>query len=205
MKRLGTLLIMLFSYQVTISQNLPCKITFKEGEAFEGFSKINKNEKILFRLDKNSEADVYGSGDIEKIEFYGQRENRTFQYVEIQATTKKTKHLLMEIIENGKIQLFQHYRTKRRFNQTSPSFNYNEGLPRITGEWETEYIVKKYLKPSHVDLAISLNEPDNVADVLTKHMFDCPSVLDELRVIEGVNYIEDLVWQYNRDCGGDEN
>lgn len=156
-------------------------------------------------MDESSEPDEYGPDDIVEIEFYGDRENRNFQYVEISVTTKKTKHLLMEIIDDGRIQLFQHYRTKRRFNQTSPFLNFNESLPIITGKWEDIYIVKKYLKPKQVDLAISLNELEDVENVLKKNMSDCPSVLDELKLIEGANYVEDIVWQYNRDCGDIKN
>jgi hypothetical protein len=64
MKSIFTLLLVLFTIMTAFCQNLACKVTFKDGAIFEGFSKITKKEKVLFRLDKNDIPDKYGPDEI---------------------------------------------------------------------------------------------------------------------------------------------
>lgn len=206
MKSIFTLLLLLFTIMTAFCQNLACKVTFKDGAIFEGFSKITKKEKVLFRLVKNDIPDRYGPDEISEVAFYQKNGTRIFEYVKIKARRKKPKYLLMEKIENGKISLFQHYKTSLESNQTG--FEVWDGLnnfpnPLPTGE--VVHTVEKYLKVKNSEIAIDLNNPGDIKEILTESFADCPSALNELEIIElKGNNIDDLVWQYNRDCAGDK-
>ncbi|WP_298425255.1 hypothetical protein [uncultured Kordia sp.] len=89
---------------IAFSQNQKCELLFKDGTTIEGYASLTKKNRIKFRLDKKSNADIWGSENIQRITFFGfENSQLAFEYVK---TRWKRTYELMEVVVDGDIKLY---------------------------------------------------------------------------------------------------
>ncbi|WP_394748029.1 hypothetical protein [Spongiimicrobium salis] len=199
----GLFLFLFFINFGLLAQNSPCSITLNNGEISEGHCDIESKKKILFKLPESNVVFSFGAEEFKQVIFHEPQDERIFQFVQVKTRSKKKKKfLLMERLETGHISLFQHYTSKLALIKGTAIGYDNNGISvRPNVGFQREKTIEKYIKIANTEIAIDLNDSEKIMDILERCFADCPGVLEELKIIgyEG-NNLNDLVWQYNRDC-----
>ena len=83
-------------------QTAEAKLILLDGTTFEGYGKITKNDKILFRMDLEDEPDKWGSDQVKRIEFDDYFQIIAYEFVK----AGNSRSTLLRVIEPGFMTLY---------------------------------------------------------------------------------------------------
>ncbi|WP_411766044.1 hypothetical protein [Winogradskyella sp. A3E31] len=170
----------------------PAKVIFNDGSSSRGFVKFPKHSgglisigstKIKFRKKRKSTTEKFGNESVEEVVF-GDEEFTTahFKYVPI----KKNKYVLMELIIEGKVNLF-----KRTVLKSTSTPSTNPVIPQnVTYYDDTQF----FLFRNDGEKAKLIAGPNSIglfSAKAQKYFDDCPKILEYIEA--GLYNIEDLV------------
>ncbi|AXG74775.1 hypothetical protein DVK85_11250 [Flavobacterium arcticum] len=192
-------LFILLTTSILFAQEYEATIYFHDGVSLSGYAEIKEdknvyrerlNNKILFRLTKNDEPDVWDGIMIDRIVFEDFGIDATYQYVEIISRNSVEKYLF-EIITEGEVTLYYEYTNNWTFYtdmNNQPMGGYND-IDRTLwlkrkGEKELTTIGRNKVK-------------------IAEYFDQCPGIVKKLKTNEfGYNNLKDIVEYYNDICAG---
>jgi hypothetical protein len=87
------------------AQDQEAIIHFNDGSSIEGFAKIDKKDKIFFKISKTDEPTEWTYDDVTGVTFLGFEYSIKFEYVRLD---KYQKPKLLELVTDGNVKLFRH-------------------------------------------------------------------------------------------------
>jgi hypothetical protein len=187
MKKKILYVIFLFLTYPIFSQEREAKIVFIDSTSIQGYGEI-KNEKIYFRVDLKSKKSEWDYDYTKGLIFSGYGFTEKYEYVK---PDKYSKPILMEVIEEGNINLY-----KKSYN------NYVNGLgPGQFGSYvfSSAYYVKKNNEENATELTFSFKSRS------LRYFSDCEKLIEKIKNREfKVNTIPEIVYYYNDYCGKED-
>jgi len=200
---------MLFVNTSLFSQIEDCIIYFKEGDTLHGLGTIDKHDKILFKLDKESKVEEFDSTIVSRIDFENYLETKSFEYVYIKSEfSSQKKVLLMELVKDGAVRLYKaiehgafesdyltlnNNKTKNKVNKLTE----NSSLSKIaTAESNDAF----WIQPQNSSTAFPVKRYINTrSKKLSEYFKNCPILFKKIKKQE-INSIIEMVDYYNNFC-----
>jgi hypothetical protein len=185
-------LLILFIPKSIVAQDQEATLIFTDGTSLTGFASIKWDENpfsvpskdvILFKLTKEDNADEWDGTMIDKVIFYGFEYNRTFQFVNIPFNKKPEYHLL-ELLEEGEVNLYIEAQAIVNFNPIPNNFMY-----------QTEYVAKMRVKRSSEDKFTTFGGSKKK---IAAYFNNCSGIVSKLKSNEfNIGTIREIVSYYN--------
>ena len=176
-------------------QSIETRLILLDSSEFEGYGKIIKGNKILFRMDLEDEPDKWDGTQVKRIEFDHGFKIVAFEYVKI----GNYKPTLYRVIEPGFMTLYAYDESYWTLNRPVEN-GLMSGSYRVT---TTSY----YIKRDDKEFLCSVPRNKNAWKKRLVNCFeDCPEIMETINSKNVTDYeIEDLVWNFNEYCGGVKN
>ena len=176
----------------TFGQSTEARLILLDSSEFDGYGKIIRGNKILFRMDLDDEPDKWDGSQVKRIEFDQGFKIVAYEYVKIGRYSPK----LYRVIEPGFMTLYAYDESYWTPNQ--PIVN---GL--MSGSYKTS-TTNYYIKREDKEYLCPVVRNKKAWKKRLINCFeDCPEILE---ILNGTNIreyqIEDLVWNFNEYCGG---
>ncbi|NQX82654.1 MAG: hypothetical protein HRT66_11775 [Flavobacteriaceae bacterium] len=205
MKKVIVLLLVLVCMQ-GFAQKQRSTLYLRDGTVLKGLSKIRSNNKVKFRVDRDSESKTYSYRDIDKIVINESGSMNTYQYKIIQR--KNSNISLMSVVCEGKLNLYKLSNTYTTVHAGVPiGAGFGPGFGGGFGSSNT--IIKYYVGDSKTDFVEKISTLGSIfrksfKKTASKYFKDCPSLV---KLIKNKTYgrddIEEIVRYYNDKCTED--
>lgn len=171
------------------------KITFRDGSVIEGLGRINVDEEILFKANKEAEKKIYNYKNVDKLAIRIDNKLTTFEYKIIEGMGSTDGVKLLNKIVAGRINLYEDYKSGVSY---SPTMNGSYGFSNYS---KTIYYISKNGDDTVIDLRIGNTFSERFKEIAQNSFSDCPDLLNKIGtkyfkrygIIEVVNY-------YNKSC-----
>lgn len=171
------------------------KITFRDGSVIEGLGRINVDEEILFKANKEAEKKIYNYKNVDKLAIRIDNKLTTFEYKIIEGMGSTDGVKLLNKIVAGRINLYEDYKSGVSY---SPTMNGSYGFSNYS---KTIYYISKNGDDTVIDLRIGNTYSERFKEIAQNSFSDCPDLLNKIStkyfkrygIIEVVNY-------YNKSC-----
>ncbi len=196
MKKIVVFILIQFSFTV-FAQEREATILFNDSTTVKGFAEVKK-EKIYFRVSLTSEVSEWNYDIAYGLIFSGYGYSEKYVYIMPGKYSKKPK--LMEVIEEGKVNLYK-----------ESTLGYTVGIgvsasksgigagPTLRHEFSTVYYVKRKEEEYATDITFSFK------DNTTKYFSDCKALVEKIKKREFIKKdIVAIVYYYNDYCGEEE-
>ncbi|WP_420399784.1 hypothetical protein [Flagellimonas sp.] len=191
LKSFVTLFLILLAAKVN-GQSTEARLILLDSTEFEGYAKVLKNNKILFRMDLEDEPDTWTSEQVRRIEFDNGFKIIAYEYVKF----GESRPGLYRVIEPGFLSLYA-----IDDSYWTPNTPVGNGLMGgSTKVATTSYFLKR---KDQIDPCPVSRNKKMWKKRLLECFEDCPEVKEIILSDRVKEYdIEDLVWNYNEYCGG---
>ena len=188
---------MLYFSLTAVSQEREATILFNDSTSVKGFAEVKK-EKIYFKVSPTAEVSEWSYDIAYGLIFSGYGYSEKYVYVTPGKYAKKPK--LMEVIEEGKVNLYK-----------ESSLGYNVGIgvsasksgigagPTLSYDFSTVYYVQRKNEAYATDITFSFKNNT------LKYFSDCKALVEKIKKREFIKKdIVDIVYYYNDYCGEPE-
>ena len=185
----------LFTSILSFSQERKAKLIFTDSTEIIGYGEI-RNNKILFRVNLDSTQIKWSHEDlVDGLEYYGNGFLEKFTY--ILPNKNADKPILMEIIEQGNVNLYKGLRAIFPF-VTGRTNDNGFSVPEEIAK-KVVYYVKRNDEKFATDISFSFKSKS------LRYFKDCNLVIKKIKTKEfTIDNVEDLVFFYNEYCTDDE-
>ncbi|KFF15956.1 hypothetical protein [Flavobacterium hydatis] len=196
------LIFLLFFSTPIYAQNQECIIYFKEGDSIEGFGLI-RNNKIKFKISKDSETDSWDFENVYKIKFIGIDIVQTYEYLKLNSSGNPK---LVELIVDGEVNLYRMEKAQDFINPklkktAAPNQNITS-LPNysyFTEQTKDLYYLKR--KNNQYATHINIGILSNWKKISTSYFSDCDILVKKIKDNKfSSNQIKEIVEYYNDIC-----
>ena len=187
------LYLLLFFTSLCYTQKREAIITFVDSTTFDGYAELCGSNRIKFRTNLEDKPDKLGPKEILQVEFIGAFDNEVYRYVRYRSSSGV--NMLLKVLEEGPITLYAK-ESKRAVggglhNPADGSFQH--------GSYEFEKYYSSFYLFRQDESKLYLYRGKKT---LLECFEDCSVVKER---VESDDYddqnFEDLVWEYNYDCG----
>jgi hypothetical protein len=195
MKKIIVLILLHFSVTV-FSQEREATILFNDSTSVIGLGEIKK-EKIYFRVSSSDEVSVWNYDMAQGLIFSGYGFSEKYVYVK---PNKNSKPKLMEVIEEGKVNLYKESSFGLQVGIGPSVSNSNVGAgPNLYHDYSTVYYVKRKTEEYATDISFSFKSNSS------RYFSDCDMLLQKIKKKEfRKKDIIKIVYFYNDYCGDEE-
>ncbi len=201
-------LFILLTTTILFAQEYEATIYFHDGVSLPGYGEIKEDksffrnrgdrpkDKILFRLTKDDEPDVWDGTMIDRIVFEDFGIDATYQYISFSSIDSAEKYLF-EVLTEGEITLYCEYTNE--WVDRYPINNDNAIDLLHTGSYRvTERTLWLKRKGEETLTKIGRNKVK-----IAEYFDQCPGIVKKLKTNEfGYNNLKDIVEYYNDICAG---
>ncbi len=172
------------------SQERDATILFNDCTSIKGFGEI-KNEKIYFRVDLKDDKSEWKSDMAKGLIFTGYGFSEKYIFVK---PDKYSKPILMEVIEEGNVNLYKKSSYGLKFNGINI---YKDGVsPNADYTFSSALYVKRANEESATELTFSFKSRS------LRYFSDCQIIIDKIKKREfKADTITEMVYYYNDYCG----
>ena len=188
----------------------PAKVILKDGTSFRGLVKFPMHSgglismgstKFKYKKNRKSSIEKFGSETLDKV-IFGDEQFATieYQYVPI----KKNKNVLMELIINGKVNLY--YRVVSQYSTTNSGDQNFQSIPTATIPTTTsiDYNNQYFLLRENEKTATLIIDPNSFQSFnykAKKYFSDCKDIVSFIESkLYQPKYLLELVEDYNLLC-----
>jgi hypothetical protein len=193
-------ILLIFISTLSFSQERKAKLIFTDSTEVKGFGEIINN-KIFFRVSLDSTKTKWSHEDlVDGLQYYGNGFEERFKYILPDKRTEKP--LLMEIVEEGSVNLYKGLRTifpyvtgdiKKKGLLGSPVY-VPDGVAK-----KVIYYVKRNNENYATDISFSFKSKS------LRYFKDCNLVTKKIKSKEfRLDNVENLVFFYNEYCSDEE-
>lgn len=198
MKKLFCLL--LFS-NFCIAQFSKAEIIFKDGSTVKGLGYIKKN-RIIFKVDENEEASEWSYDITKGLNFTSYGFYEKYEYIKFKETLAP---FLMEVIEEGKINLYRSIKNKFNigFMFSRPNNNLGDEKMNFPSQAPIELVEEYYIFRKGQKMGEKMT--DIFGKIKSELFADCPTILHRIAKKEFTsNNLQELVIFYNDYCSEED-
>lgn len=171
------------------------KITLKNGSIISGLGRINFDEEIIFKENKEAEKKIYNYINVNKVIIKIDNTIKRFEYLTIEGIGSVNSVKLVEKIVSGKINLFEDYSSGVSYSQT---MNGSYGFSNYS---KTTYYISKNENTPAIDLRIGNTYSERFKEIAQNSFYDCPDLLNKIDTKYFKRYgIKEVVKYYNQYC-----
>lgn len=207
--RIVVFLFLFFIRFISYSQIEDCVIHFKEGDTLHGLGAIDKHDKILFKLDRESKVEEFDSTVVSRIDFENYLDSKSFEYVYVKSEfSSQKKVLLMELVKNGAVRLYKAIEYSA-FNSDYLTLHNNKTKSIVNKLTENSNLSKIaiaesndafWIRPQNSSTAIPIKRYINIrSKKLSEYFKDCPILFEKIKKQE-INSVIEMVDYYNNYC-----
>ena len=175
------------------SQEREASVLFNDSTSIKGFGEIKK-EKIYFRVSLTNEKSEYSYDLAKGLVFSGYGFSEKYEYVK---PDKYSKPILMEVIEEGNVNLYKKSSSGLKMGIGVSAGNSHIGIgPEINYDYSSVYYAKRMNEENATDLTFSFKSRS------LKYFSDCQIIIEKIKQREfKVDTITEMVFYYNEYCG----
>lgn len=171
------------------------KITLRDGSVIEGLGRINVDEKIIYKENKEAEKKIYNYRTVEKITIKINHSKTTLEYKVIEGSDNTDSVKLLEKILTGKVNLYEDYKSGVSY---SPTINGSFGFSNYS---KTTFYISKNGNDTVIDLKNGNIYSEKFKEIAQNLFSDCPDLLNKIDTKYFDRYrIEEVVKYYNLFC-----
>jgi hypothetical protein len=171
------------------------KITLRDGSIIEGLGRINIDEEIIFKENKEAEKKIYNYKNVDILIIRINDKLTTLEYKIIEGMGSTDSVKLLEKIVDGKFNLYEDYISGISY---SPTFSGNYGFSNYS---KTTYYICKNGDDTVIDLRIGNTYSERFKEIAQKSFSDCPDLLNKIDTKYFKRYgIREVVNYYNKSC-----
>jgi hypothetical protein len=171
------------------------KITLKDGSVVEGLGRINVDEEIIFKENKEAEKKIYNYINTNKLIIKIDNTIKRFEYITIEGFDNVNSVKLVEKIISGNINLYEDYSSGVSY---SPTISGGYGFSNYS---KTTYYISKNENTPATDLRIGNTYSERFKEIAQKSFSDCPDLLNKIDTKYFKRYgIREVVQYYNQSC-----
>lgn len=171
------------------------KITLKDGSIIEGLGKINLDEEIIYKENKEAEKKIFNYKNVDRLIIKIDNTIKRFEYLTIEGIDGINREKLVEKIITGKINLYEDYTSGVSY---SPTMNGSYGFSNYS---KTTYYISKNENIPATDLRIGNTYSERFKEIAQKSFSDCPDLLNKIDTKYFKRYgIREVVKYYNQSC-----
>jgi len=180
-------------------------LVFRDGEVLHGIGKINIDNQIVFKRNKDDKKEFYDYIKVKELIFidkYGHEKRYVYKIVE---NSYNASVKLLEIIVNGKVQL---YKLETQSSIYMPPMHDSGVRMSTIGNY-----VKYYITKNDEDIVITIKN-NNIRSskfkrFVNKHLADCPDLPLKIKsgffknkalITTNNDKIENIIKYYNDSC-----
>jgi hypothetical protein len=177
------------------SQDREAKLLLKNNNSVEGLGEIKKN-KIYFRLSLDEKPEVLTEDDAKGIVFIGYRLPEKYVYI---VHGKKNEAHLMEVLQEGSVELYRDIFYITEYNSTGLSLGTNSSFPltNVNSTKNIDYYIKKLNEVKAIKVTMDFKK---IGQIFFSDCEDLITKINEEDFFE-IEEIIDLVKFYNYSCG----
>ncbi|MCV9930996.1 hypothetical protein OIU80_01745 [Flavobacterium sp. LS1R47] len=196
-------LIFLFFFSTQIyAQDQECIIYFKQGDSIEGYGLI-RNNKIKFKISKDSETDSWDFENVYKIKFLGIDIVQTYEYVKLNSSGNPK---LVELVVDGEVNLYRMEKSQDFIkSKLKPTASPNQNITSLpnyaysTEQTKDLYYLKR--KNNQYATHINIGILSNWKKISTSYFSDCDVLVKKIKDNKFTAYqIKEIVEYYNDIC-----
>jgi hypothetical protein len=190
-----------FSTQI-YAQDQECIIYFKQGDSIEGYGLI-RNNKIKFKISKDSETDSWDFENVYKIKFLGIDIVQTYEYVKLNSSGNPK---LVELVVDGEVNLYRMEKSQDFIkSKLKPTASPNQNITSLpsyaysTEQTKDLYYLKR--KNNQYATHINIGILSNWKKISTSYFSDCDVLVKKIKDNKFTAYqIKEIVEYYNDIC-----
>lgn len=201
-KKSVVLLVLLISSSA-FSQKERCTVYFKDGKTSEGLGKLKPDGNIKFRLNKDSESEIYQKNLIDKAAINQNGRVEIYKFKKV----KEDFPIWMKVIVEGKVSLYTNDVTGYNFNTAGGNAMGGFGGMSYGGGGGT--VIFYYVNHDGEDEVFKITSVGNISknfkNAASYFFKDCPALVEK---IQNKTYkkgdLEEMVKYYNSKCDTSE-
>ncbi len=200
-KKLLLIMLLLNLTQVVFSQEREATILFNDSTSIKGFGEIKK-EKIYFRVSQTSDITQWSYDMAKGLTFSGYGFSEKYEYIK---PDKYSKPILMEVIEEGNINLYRKNSIGLKMGiGVSAAFSSSGNIfagagPSLKYDFSSVFYVKKTNEENATDITFSFKSR------ALKYFSDCKIIIEKIKKREfKKETITEMVYYYNDYCGKED-
>ncbi len=185
---------------LALGQDREAKLLLKDSTEVEGFGEIRKN-KIYFKLTLDEQPEEWTEDDAKGLEFIGHRSPEKYVYI---VHGKKNEALLMEVIQQGPVELYQDAYYTAEYTTLVTPINVKTrkigDLDPYSTTATTVKVIEYYIKkPNDAKATKVTMDFKKIGQIFFSDCEDLMANINEEEFFEEEEII-DLVKFYNRNC-----
>lgn len=173
------------------AQTHPATLYFNDGDSIEGYAYIKKNNKVKFRIDTKSKADVWDHESIYRVTFETIDDIIIYDYVKLK---DRYKPILLENITDGEVTLYKNITTSYVLHAGRVNGYPNQLFPSKTTNYYLKRSNDEY--PTNIESLFKSWKTNTI-----KFLHDCPILIKKIKSNEfRKDDMKDIVIYYNDFC-----
>lgn len=188
----------LFVFSIGFSQNQRCTIYLKDNTSITGLGRIKTDGNIKFKLNSDSDSNIYEAALIDRIEMNEKGTNETYKYKKL----KNNFEQWLKVIVEGRVNLYKSDASGFYFApgamNTAGGFG---GMSYGGGGNVTSYYINHEGESEVFKITSFGNISKNFKNAASDFFKDCPVLVEKIQnKTYTKNDIEEVVEFYNREC-----